>query len=82
MSGRPRPLVADGLLTPPRLDAEDYLDSVERCRSRYPELQILTGIEFGQSHLDEARARQVIDLDALDRVPSGDAGDRGHRSSA
>jgi len=61
-------LVAEGFLAPPLLEAEDYLDSVERCRSRFPELQILTGVEFGQPHLDEARARQVIDLDALDRV--------------
>ncbi len=26
------------------------------------------GIEYGQPHLDEARARQVVDLDTLDRV--------------
>jgi histidinol-phosphatase (PHP family) len=66
---RLRPLVAEnGVLTPPRLEAEGYFDSIERCRSRFPELQILTGVEFGQPHLDEVRARQVIDLDALDRV--------------
>jgi histidinol-phosphatase (PHP family) len=66
---RLRPLVgADGILTPPLLEAEGYLDSVERCRRQFPELQILTGVEFGQPHLDEARARQVIDLDSLDRV--------------
>ena len=63
-----RPLVVDGFLTPPRLEAENYLDSVERCRTKFPELHILTGVEFGQPHLDEAGARQVIDLDALDRV--------------
>ena len=63
------PLVGeDGMLDPPLLDVEGYLDSVERCRRKFPELHILTGSEFGQPHLDEARARQVIDLDALDRV--------------
>ena len=66
---RLRPLVSEnGMLTPPLLEANGYLDSVERCRGRFPELHILTGVEFGQPHIDEARARQVIDLDALDRV--------------
>src|SRR6187200_3282737 len=66
---RLRPLVGEnGILTPPLLDAEGYLDSVERCRREFPELHILTGVEFGQPHLDEARAREVIDLDALNRV--------------
>jgi histidinol-phosphatase (PHP family) len=64
-----RPLVGEtGILTPPLLDADGYLDSVERCRREFPELLILTGVEFGQPHLDEARAREVIDLDVLDRV--------------
>lgn len=63
-----RPLVDHGVLDPPPLDADGYLASVERCRSRFPELEILTGVEFGQPHLDEARAREVVDLDALDRV--------------
>ena len=66
---RLRPLVGEnGVLTPPLLDADGYLDSLERCRREFPELRILTGVEFGQPHLDEASARQVIDLDSLDRV--------------
>ena len=66
---RLRPLVGEsGVLNPPLLDADGYLDSVERCRREFPELHILTGVEFGQPHLDETRARQVIDLDSLDRV--------------
>jgi histidinol-phosphatase (PHP family) len=66
---RLHPLVGEnGVLNPPLLDAAGYLDSVERCRREFPELRILTGVEFGQPHLDEARARQVINLDSLDRV--------------
>ena len=66
---RLRPLIGDdGVLIPPPLDAEGYLDSVERCRHTFPELRILSGVEFGQPHLDEAPAHQIIDLDALDRV--------------
>lgn len=64
-----RPLVGDdGMLMTPALDAEGYLDCVERCRRAYPDLTILTGVELGQPHLDEGPARRVIDLDALDRV--------------
>ena len=64
-----RPLIDEnGVLTPPPFEADDYRDSVERCRRKFPELRILSGVEFGQPHLDEAHARQVVDLDALDRV--------------
>lgn len=58
----------DGVLAPPVLDVEGYLDSIERCRREFAELHILSGVELGQPHLDEARAREVIHLDALDRV--------------
>ena len=64
-----RPLIdQNGVLAPPLLDAAGYLDGIERSRHKFPELRILTGVEYGQPHLDEARARQAIDLDALDRV--------------
>ena len=38
----------DGLMQPPLLDVEAYLESIGRCRHRFPELRILTGVEFGQ----------------------------------
>lgn len=61
-------LVVDGVLTPPVMDVEGYLDCIERCRIQFPEVRILTGVEFGQPHLGEDRARQLMDLDAIDRV--------------
>jgi histidinol-phosphatase (PHP family) len=62
-------LVSENLvLAPPPLDVEGYLESIERCRHEFSELHVLTGVEFGQPHLDEAPARQLTDLDALDRV--------------
>jgi histidinol-phosphatase (PHP family) len=64
-----RPLVGDnGLLIPEPLDVGGYLESVELCRRQYPELRILTGVEFGQPHIDANNARPLIDLSALDRV--------------
>jgi len=54
-----RPLIDEnGILSPPLLEADGYLDSVEHCRHAFPELKILSGVEFGQPHLDEpAHAR-------------------------
>ncbi|HEX8508588.1 MAG TPA: PHP domain-containing protein [Propionibacteriaceae bacterium] len=58
----------DGLMQPPPLDVDGYLDSIERCRHEFPDLRILTGVEFGQPHLDRQAADALIDLSALDRV--------------
>ena len=64
-----RPLVGDdGILTPEPLDVAGYLESVERCRRQFPGLRILSGVEFGQPHIDADKARQSVDLFALDRV--------------
>jgi histidinol-phosphatase (PHP family) len=64
-----RPLVGDdGLLTPDPLDVSDYLENIDRCRRQFPELRILSGVEFGQPHIDAERARQLLDLSALDHV--------------
>lgn len=58
----------DGVLHPVPLDVEGYLESIERCRHAYPDLHILTGVEFGQPHLDREAAAAHLDLSALDRV--------------
>lgn len=58
----------DGYLRPPLLDLDGFLADVESCRERYPGLRILSGVEFGQPHLFEQRARQLLDLTRLDRV--------------
>ncbi len=34
----------------PRVDFEAYFESIERCRSLFPSLRILSGIEFGEPH--------------------------------
>lgn len=57
-----------GFLTPPPFDTAGYLESIGRCRHLFPELRILSGVEFGQPHVDEALVRDLIDVTALDRV--------------
>ncbi|WP_457961139.1 hypothetical protein ACSVIA_27945 [Rhodococcus erythropolis] len=61
-------LSTDGYIRAPILDLDGYLDSIERCRHRFPELRILTGVEFGQPHLHEAQASDLLDLGVIDRV--------------
>lgn len=59
---------ANGYLSPPQLDVDGYFAAIELCRRQFPELRILSGVEFGQPHLFEARARDHVDLDRFDRI--------------
>lgn len=64
-----RPLIdTDGLMRPPPLDAVGYLETIERCRHAFPDLRILTGVEYGQPHLPPRPGATPLDLSALDRV--------------
>lgn len=58
----------DGYVHVPPFDLEGYLENVERCRVRFPELAILTGIEYGQPHLHDDRAADLLARGRFDRV--------------
>lgn len=58
----------DGTIAPPELDLDGYLECVHRCRDKYPELRILTGVEFGQPHLHPDVAKKILDVAGFDRV--------------
>jgi histidinol-phosphatase (PHP family) len=73
-------LVTDGILTAPELDVAGYLESVEKCRVKYPGLRILTGMEVGQPHRHTAELADLLALGTFDRMigslhclPDGDA---------
>lgn len=69
MGGHAESLVgADGYMRVTRFDFEGYLEAIERCRHAYPELKILTGLEFGQPHLWEDQATRILDSGSIDRV--------------
>jgi histidinol-phosphatase (PHP family) len=57
-----------GHVTLPPLDIEGYLAAIERCRLQHPELRILTGVEFGQPHLWDAKAAALLSSGVIDRV--------------
>ncbi|BCJ78125.1 hypothetical protein CS0771_76690 [Catellatospora sp. IY07-71] len=58
----------DGLLVPPRFDADGYLESVQRCRELFPSLRIITGIEFGEPHRHRAEVTRLLAGGAFERV--------------
>ncbi|GLK99210.1 histidinol-phosphatase HisJ family protein [Dactylosporangium matsuzakiense] len=55
-----RPLITDRVLTPPPLDVHRYLRAVDACRSRYPGLRIVSGVELGEPHRRRQRAAEVL----------------------
>jgi histidinol-phosphatase (PHP family) len=61
-------ITAEGYLLAPPLDVTGYLESIDRCRHDFPDLHIMTGVEWGQPHLNEQRARHLLHLDSLDRI--------------
>lgn len=57
-----------GYVRLPPFDLEGYLGAIERCRRAHPELRILTGVEFGQPHLWDAEAANLLSSGLIDRV--------------
>jgi histidinol-phosphatase (PHP family) len=40
----------DGRFNPPSLDIDGYFAALERCRDRFPDLRIMSGVELGEPH--------------------------------
>lgn len=57
-----------GRFVPPPLDVEGYLDTVERCRQRFPTLRIVTGAEIGEPHWFPTETRALLARGAFERV--------------
>src|SRR5690348_17570705 len=50
------------------VDIPGYFDAVERCRSRFPDLRILTGVELGEPHWFPSQTAGVL---AAGPLPQG-----------
>ena len=50
------------------LDIHGYLDAVERCRAKFRDLRILTGVELGEPHWYPNETASVLAAAPLDRV--------------
>jgi histidinol-phosphatase (PHP family) len=50
------------------LDIDGYLACVAECRSRFPELRILTGVELGEPHLHASTVGEVLARHPFERT--------------
>ncbi len=57
-----------GTLRPPNLDVDGYMESVQRCRERFPDLRILTGVELGEPHRDPEGVARLLASGSFDRL--------------
>lgn len=58
----------NGHVSLPPFDLDGYLDAIDRCRREFPDVRILTGVEFGQPHLWADAAASVLSRGVIDRV--------------
>lgn len=56
-----------GVLVPPPLDVDGYLQSIAECRDRFPALRIRTGVELSEPHQHAGAASALLASAAFDR---------------
>jgi len=59
---------ADGALTPPELDLDGYLECLQACREKFPDLHIISGVELGEPHWHGAAVAKLLRAGQFDRV--------------
>jgi histidinol-phosphatase (PHP family) len=52
----------------PPLDVDGYFESIDRCRSEFPELRILTGLEIGEPHWFADQTDRLLASGEFERV--------------
>jgi histidinol-phosphatase (PHP family) len=50
------------------VDIAGYLDAIERCRAKFKDLRILTGVELGEPHWFPKETAEVLAAGPLDQV--------------
>ena len=58
----------EGRLTPPELDLDGYLECLQRCRDKFPDLHIISGVELGEPHWHGAAVAKLLRAGQFDRV--------------
>ena len=56
------------VLRHPTFDADGYLACIERCRARYPDLQILSGVEISEPHWHPEKVAQLTSGNRFERI--------------
>ncbi len=60
--------VHDGVVDAPSVDVEAYFEELERCRSQFPDLRILAGLEIGEPHWFPDTTRDLLSSGPFERV--------------
>jgi histidinol-phosphatase (PHP family) len=68
MQRAPHLVGGDGRFNPPAFDVAGYLDELDRCRTRFPDLRIMTGVELGEPHWFDEEVSALLATDAFERV--------------
>lgn len=56
------------VLTPPDIDVTAYLDTLEHCRERFPQLRILSGVELSEAHWFPERTADLVKRGGFQRI--------------
>jgi histidinol-phosphatase (PHP family) len=56
------------VLTPPDIDVSGYLETLERCRERFPQLRILSGVELSEAHWFPERTAELVARAGFQRI--------------
>lgn len=57
-----------GTFTPGPLDVDGYLESVQRCRELFPDLDVVNGVELGEAHWHPDAVAGVLAAGGFQRV--------------
>jgi histidinol-phosphatase (PHP family) len=71
LPARFRRWVRDGMLAPPPMPLEGYLECLQRCRERFPGLQILSGVELSEPQWYADQAASLLRQGRFDMVVCG-----------
>jgi histidinol phosphatase-like PHP family hydrolase len=63
--------LSGGILTPPELDLDGYQQCLERCRDKFRELKIWSGVELSEPHWHPGRAASLLRRGRFDLVVCG-----------
>lgn len=58
----------DLVVHPPRFEAPPYLECLERCRTLFPTLRIISGVELGEPHWHAADVAELLSSGRFERV--------------
>ncbi|MEV4121648.1 PHP domain-containing protein [Micromonospora sp. NPDC049645] len=59
---------ADGRFHAPAFDVAGYAEAIDRCRVRYPQLTIRSGVELGEPHWHRPQVRDLLAGYPFDRI--------------